>query len=183
MGMTEKPPMQESDEATAAQLEMAREQGRALSKAHDHMVEEVASDGGVKQAGPYLVSYAVEEAEGMYHLENGELVWREPEEENLHVEVAVRDAADGRFIPNLTVHVRLIDSNGNDVGYHRQPFVWHPWLYHYGRNWRVPEEGDYRMQINIKAPDFPRHDEKNGRRYAKDIDVEFTSVKIETGQE
>jgi hypothetical protein len=119
----------------------------------------------------------------MYHMKNGELVWQEPNKENIHIEVAVRDAADGRFIPNLNVHVRLIDSSGNDVGYHKQPFVWHPWLYHYGRNWLVSSDGMYEMQIHIEAPDFPRHDEKNGQRYANDVDVTFANVKIEAGQE
>lgn len=176
------PPMKTSDEATKEQLEMAKEQGEVFGKALNHMVTAVASDGQEKQAGPYRVAYAVEDAEGMYHRQNGELVWQEPEEENIHIEVSVRDAADGRFLPNLNIHVRLIDSNKNDVGYHRQPFVWHPWLYHYGRNWQIPDDGDYTMEIHIEAPDFPRHDEKNGQRYAEDVDVRFSTVKIETGQ-
>jgi len=174
-----KPTMRKSDEATKEQLEMARDQGRMMGKALDHMVGQVADDGQEKKVGDYLVSYAVEDAEGMYHLENGELIWREPEEENIHLEVGVRDAADGRFIPNLIIHARLVDSENNDAGYHRQPFVWHPWLYHYGRNWHIPKEGDYRLEIHIEAPDFPRHDKRNGQRYADDVDVEFSPVKIE----
>ncbi len=179
---TTTPTMRESDEATREQLNMAKEQGNTLEKALKHMIGEVASDGQEKEAGPYLVSYAVEEAEGMYHLQDGKLVWQEPEEENIHIEVAVRDAADGRFIPNLNIHVRLIDSSGTDVGYHQQPFVWHPWLYHYGRNWQVPADGDYEMHIEIEAPDFPRHDKKNGQRYAEDVEVLFSPVKIKTGK-
>jgi hypothetical protein len=174
--------MKVSDEATQEQLEMAKEQGRVLGKALDHMISQVADDGQETTVGPYRVGYAIEEAEGMYHWQDGELVWQEPERENVHIEVSVRDAVDGRFIPNLNIHVRLIDSNKNDVGYHQQPFVWHPWLYHYGRNWHIPEEGDYRMEIHIKAPDFPRHDEKNGNRYDQDVDVTFSPVKIEASQ-
>jgi hypothetical protein len=69
------------------------------------MITEVADMGEEKRAGPYLVGYAIEKAEGMYQPgDNGELVWHEPEEENLHLEVSVRDAADGRFIPELTIH-------------------------------------------------------------------------------
>ena len=175
-----KPTMKVSDEATQEQLEMAQAQGQVMGKALHHMIGEVASDGQEKVTGPYLVSYAIEQAEGMYFLKNGDLVWQEPEAENIHVEVAVRDAADGRFIPYLNIHVRLIDSQNNDVGYHQQPFVWHPWLYHYGRNWHVPEDGDYRLEIDIKTPDFPRHDKKNGQRYGEDVEVVFAPVKIET---
>lgn len=183
MANKQRPPMKSSDEATTKELEMARKQGEVLGEALDHMVGEVANDGQEKIVGDYRVSYAVEEAEGLYHMENGELVWQEPEKENVHVEVGVRDASDGRFIPNLNVHVRLINSNGDDIGYHRQPFLWHPWLYHYGRNWHVPKDGDYRMHIHIEAPDFPRHDKKNGKRFAEDVDVEFATVKIKTGQD
>lgn len=179
----QKKPTKPSGEATEEQLAMAKNQGEVLEKALNHMLTEVATDGQEKHAGPYLVSYAVEEAEGMYHLEGDELVWREPEEKNAHVEVAVRDAADGRFIPGLNIYVRLRDEEHNEIGCHRQPFVWHPWLYHYGRNWQVPGDGNYHLEIHIEAPDFPRHDEKNGRRYATDVGVEFSPIKIETGQD
>ena len=55
------------------------------------MTGEVAEDGGERAAGPYLVGYS--------------LKWREPVEENLHVEIAVSDRADGRFVPALDVTV------------------------------------------------------------------------------
>ena len=44
---------------------------------------------------------AVEEAEGMYVPKDGALEWQEPGDRNAHVEVAVRDAAEGRLIPGL----------------------------------------------------------------------------------
>lgn len=87
--------MKPSDEATTEQLELGRAQGEAAVKALKTMMEKVATSGGEKRAGDYIVSYAIEEAEGMYHLSDGELQWQEPEEENLHVEVAVRDSDDG----------------------------------------------------------------------------------------
>jgi hypothetical protein len=53
-----------------------------------------------QRAGNYLVAFVQENAEGMYELEDGRLVWREaPEEANAHLEIAVVDAADGRFVP------------------------------------------------------------------------------------
>lgn len=175
------PPMEASEEAKTHQLEMARAQGEAYLKALEEMATNVASDGGMKRAGDYIVAYAVEDAEGMYHMENGELVWKEPEEENCHIEIAVRDAADNRFIPGLTVHVRVTASDGMDVGRHEQRFLWHPWLYHYGRNWKVPSDGRYTLDVSIEAPEFARHDPKNGKRYAEDVEVTFEDVKIKTG--
>lgn len=168
-----------SDEATQTELEIARQQGHVFGDALDHMITEVADTGAEKHAGPYLVSYAIENAEGMYEPdENGALIWREPNGENLHLEVSVRDAADGRFIPELIVHARLINSQGDDVGLHRQPFIWHPWVYHYGRNWQVAKSGDYTLEVHIEAPTFARHDKENGKRYADDVEVTFPAVKI-----
>ena len=87
---TQNPPMDPtSSEADAKQLELARRQGEAYREALDHMAKDVAHDGGMQTAGEYLVAYAIEEAEGMYMWEDGELVWHDPEEENLHVEVVV----------------------------------------------------------------------------------------------
>lgn len=177
------PPMKSSDEASSQQLELAKQQGQALQQALDHMMQKVAHDGGEKSAGEYLVAYAVEAAEGMYQLQDDELVWQEPGDKNVHVEVAVRDGADGRFIPGLTVYATLIDESGQEVGTHQQPFLWHPWLYHYGRNWQVPGDGTYRLKVNIEPPTFMRHDKKNGKRFAAPVEVEFTSVSIKTGQD
>lgn len=182
MSTEQKPPMRASDEATAEQLKLAKAQGEALQQALRHMTQKEADDGSEKPAGDYLVGYAVEKAEGMYHLQDGELQWHEPKDENVHLEISVRDGADGRFVPALTVHATLIDSTGGKIGTHQQPFLWHPWLYHYGRNWRVPGDGEYTLQVRIEPATFHRHDKINGKRYAKPVEVEFTGVKIKTGQ-
>lgn len=182
MDKTQTPPMKKSDEANMEQLQMALDQGTKYKAALDHMAIEEADDGGEIHIGDYIVAYAVENGEGMYHLESGSLNWVEPDDENCHIEISVRDAADQRFIPYLDITVEVLDAEGNSVGRHQQPFVWHPWLYHYGRNWQVPGEGDYTLKVNIQAPDFPRHDKKNGARYADEVNVEFEGVQIKTGQ-
>ena len=186
MGATTRPrepSMRPSDEADREQLRLARAQGDALRKALLHMTRKEAEGGAERRAGDYLVAYAVEEAEGLYHRRpDGELEWREPEEENVHVEVAVCDGADGRFVPGLPVTATLVDAGGNEVGTHRQPFLWHPWLYHYGRNWTVPGDGAYTLRVRIDPPYFPRHDKVNGRRYVEPVEVEFRDVRIKTGR-
>ena len=176
------PPLVPSDEATGEELALAHEQGQTMRKALKHMLENIADDGREKQAGDYLVAYAVEKAEGMYIRNKNTLSWHEPKETNLHLEVSVRDAADGRFIPGLQVWATLIDDQGRTVGSNIQPFIWHPWLYHYGRNWEVPKSGEYTLQLHIEAPNFPRHDKVNGKRFDEDVKVEFNHVKIEIGQ-
>ena len=90
-----KPPMRASDEATTKQLELAREQGQAFKKAVKEMTTEEA-EGKEKRVDDYFIGYAVEEAEGMYHLHNGELLWKDPEDENVHVEVRSEERRVGK---------------------------------------------------------------------------------------
>lgn len=176
------PPLRTSDEANQEQLRLARAQGEALKAAVEYMTKQEADDGSETRAGDFRVGYAVESAEGVYQLRGGELVWEEPDQENVHVEVSVRDGGDGRFVPGLEVFATLVDEAGREVGTHQQPFLWHPWLYHYGRNWTVPGDGTYTLRVRIEPPQFGRHDKENGKRYAEPVHVEFTDVKIKTGR-
>lgn len=45
---------------------------------------------------------------------SGTLEWEEPEEENIHIEISVRDKADGRLIPGLDVDLTVIDEEGKE---------------------------------------------------------------------
>lgn len=171
-----------TDEADEKQLELAQRQGEAYLRAAEHMIENVAQTGATQEAGDYLVGIAVEEAEGMHVWEDGELSWQEPDG-NLHIEVAVMDAADKRFVPNLDVTVTVVDADGAEVATHEQPLLWHPMIHHYGRNWQVPGDGTYTIRVHVDPARFPRHDEVNGRRYTEAVDVEFTGVRVETGQD
>jgi hypothetical protein len=56
-------------------------------------------------------------------------------------------------------------------------------IYHYGRNWTVPMDGEYTSRVRVEPPTFMRHDEVNGRRFTELIDVEFRGVKVERGQD
>jgi len=46
-------------------------------------------------------------------------------------------------------------------------------IYHYGRNWTVPMDGEYTSRVRVEPPTFMRHDEVNGRRFTEPVDVEF----------
>jgi hypothetical protein len=151
---------------------MAKEQGEALQRALEHTTQEVADDGGERLAGDDLIGYAVEEAEGMHHLRDGKLEWHNPaQDENVHVEVSVRDGADGRFIPGLEVYATFLEDTGNEVGTHEQPLLWHPMIYHYGRNWLVPSDGEYTLRARVEPPRFMCHDEVNGKRFTEPVEA------------
>lgn len=174
--------MQPSDEATEQELYLARVQGDAVDRALRHMMDDVAESSGEKVAGDYRIGFVVEPAEGMYVPRDGKLEWMGPGDANAHIEISVRDSIDGRFLPGLTVHATLIDETGIEVGTHHQPFVWHPWIFHYGRNWRVPGDGTYTLRVRVEPPSFPRHDKLNGQRYTEPAEVEFKDVHIQTGR-
>jgi hypothetical protein len=92
-------------------------------------------DGAVTcHGGDSLVAFVNENAEGTYAPDGGRLVWREAAEDaNTHLEVAVADAADGRFVPGLAVPLEVLRDGGALVATDL-PFLWHSFLCHYGCN-------------------------------------------------
>lgn len=173
----------QSEEGDACGLALGRAQGEAFGRTLRHMIEDIADGGAEIERGDYLIGYAVEKAEGMYVPKNGKLEWQEPAEENIHIEISVRDKADGRLIPGLDIDVTVIDEAGKEIGTHRHPLLWHPYLYHYGRNWVVPGDGTYSLRVRFPAPQFHRHDKTNGNRFARGADVTFEDVELETGRD
>jgi uncharacterized protein involved in high-affinity Fe2+ transport len=113
----------------------------------------------------------------------GRLEWVEPVEENCHLEISVSDADDQRFIPYLGIQATLISPEYEEIGPFEMPFLWHPGLYHYGRNIKLPGDGRYTLRVRIAPPAFMRHDKTNGRRYAETVEVEFKDIPIRTGHE
>jgi len=175
--------MQPSEEADARQLDLARKEGQAYHQSLDYMARQVAHTGATQVAGDYIVGFAQEKAEGLYHLRGeGQLEWVGPGDANCHLEISVSDASDQRFLPFLTIHATLTAQDGQRIGPFEMPFLWHPGLYHYGKNLRVPGDGKYDLHMKIDPPTFARHDKQNGRRYARTVEVHFKGIDIKTGQ-
>lgn len=171
----------DADEATQRQLHLARAQGDAYGAAVEHLATCGALAGAEQRAGDYWVGFAVAAAEGVYEWADGELVWREPSNGDLHVEITVRDASDGRFVPSARVIVTLIGPDGDRLGTHEQPLLWHPMVYHYGRNWSAPSDGSYGLRVRVEPPRFLRHDQVNGNRLVDPVEIEFRDVRIHHG--
>lgn len=176
------PQSKPSGEADAKQLVLARQEGDKYLAALEYMTDEVADTGAKIRAGDYIVAFAQEKAEGMYHLVDGALNWRDAAPEtNCHIEIAVLDAGDHRFIPGLTIEC-VLSQAGNEVVRFKPEFLWHPGLFHYGKDVKVPASGLFDLRVVIAAPDFPRHDKVNGKRYGEAVDVTFSQVPIQTGR-
>lgn len=141
---------------------------------------EAAPDGTErKTSGDYEISYRVEPAKGLYQFSAGHLEWKEPQEENVHLDVLVRDARDGRFIPGLHLVATLLDSRGGRAASTHLPFVWHPKANHYGANVKVPESGEYLLQVHVYPATFDRAGKEEGQRFLADVHVSFENVRID----
>jgi len=172
-----------SEEADGRQLALAHEEGVAYQRAFRHVARDVAHAGDETEAGDYVIGFAQEPAEGRYVPdEAGGLEWVEPRTENCHLVVGVSDAADGRFVPHLSVTATLEPADGEGVGPVECPFVWHPGLYHYGSTLTVPGDGTYDVTVHVEPAAFDRHDRENGDRYATPVDVRFEDVDVACGQ-
>jgi Fe2+ transport protein len=99
------------------------------------------------------------------------------------LEITVRDRSDGRFVPAARVFATLLDDSGREIGTHGQPLLWHPMLYHYGRNWTLPEDGRYTLRVQVEPPTCMRHDEVNGRRFQAPADIDFEGVEVQLGSD
>lgn len=173
--------MTASNEADQEQLATARAQGDAYGQA----LEALDGESGVitKRAGQYLIGFIQEQAEGLYGLAGEQLVWHEPPPEaNANLQIVVADSGDGRFVPGLDVSLTVLSNEGDELIRTTLPFLWHPFLHHYGINARVPGAGPYIVRVVIEPPTFMRHDPINGRRYADRVTVEFTRQQFSLGR-
>lgn len=162
-------------------IRLAEQQGKAFTEALDYMK---GMDNHIeKEVGDYIISLASEEAEGTYQLTDGKLKWQVPEKKlNSHLEIVVRDKKDKRFIPNLKIKGKVYSEKGDLIAEKDFPFLWHPFLYHYGAMLEIPESGTYTVEVNFPAPEFLRHDEIKGKRFEKGVNEKIGSIKLETGR-
>lgn len=159
--------------------------GKAFHNTLEEMYKQ-ANDGRDTVTGDYIVAFAVEYAEGYWHYENDKFRYMQENDmsgkTNAHIEVAVLDAKTGRFLDNLNVMATLKTEDGKSMGTKNEPFMWHPWLYHYGENWRIPKSAKYTIVADIKPPAYRHYGKTLGNQFNKSISVAFNNVHIKSGQ-
>ena len=173
-----------SDAATAA-TDLVQAQGDAYHEALTALYED-ANSGASQLAGDYRVGYAADYALATWERdESGKFAYDIDTEEstqlNAHVEATVQETRTGRFVPGLRLTATLATRQGGALGTHELPFEWHPWVFHYGENWRVPRAGFYRLHLHGEAPAFRRYGREAGRVFAHGFDVNFDSARVLTG--
>ena len=172
-------------ELMEAHQTLAKNAGKAFHNTLQEMYKQ-ANDGRDTTIGDYTIAFAVEYAEGYWNYENGKFRYMQENDlsgkTNAHVEVAALDAKSGRFLDNLDVKATLKTEDGKTVGTRNEMFMWHPWLYHYGENWRIPKGGSYTIIANIKPPAYRHYGKTLGNQLNKQISVAFDNVQIKSGQ-
>ncbi|TCJ15591.1 hypothetical protein E0L93_12245 [Rubrobacter taiwanensis] len=147
--------------------------------------EEISSEGGLKEVGPYLVGYIVEPAEGWWEGEPNRLRWREPEAgETNHIEVLPFDPDTGLLIPEMSITLTVLDESGREVESKELEFYYGE-FYHYANNFSLPESGTYTLKVDLEPPRFNRHgsEDGEGKVFTQAATVEFEGVEIEAGEE
>ena len=101
--------------------------------------------------------------------------------DNVSLAVLVRDSRTGRLIPGLKPQASLIAVDGKLYGPGEMPPVVQSWLYHYGRNARIPRKGLYQLRVHLDAPGFRRWG-RQSERFAAPADIEFEDVSLQPGK-
>ena len=173
-------------EAAAADAELTQTQGDAYHETLAALYED-ANSGATRAGGDYQVGYAADYALASWKAEKPgekfkyEIDTEESGQLNAHLEATVQEARTGRFVPGLHLTATLADAAGRPLGTRELPFEWHPWVFHYGENWRVPRTGWYRLRLQADAPTFRRYGRTAGQVFNRGFDVTFDSVRVVTG--
>lgn len=162
--------------------QLAIKQGEAYTEALQYLKS--LQTHAETEAGDYIVTILSEKAVGFYAVQpEGDTQWELPlASQNLYIKIVVRDKIDLRLIPSLKIYCHLMDASGNPVADQETPFVWHPFLYHYGDNFEVPQEAEYMVEIIIEKPKFKRYDENVGDRYKEDETIKLGPLHLVPGR-
>lgn len=141
--------------------------------------QEIKDAGGETTVGPWRIAYIVEAAEPWYHTDNGQQHFREPASgETHHIEIIPIEAATGRIIPNVPIHVEVVDAtgtvvDGKDLNFYYAEF------FHYANNFAIPKPGSYTLRAKLEPPTFLRHGERGEQPALADgAQATFTGVEL-----
>ena len=105
----------------------------------------------------YFVAYALDLSGLAMPLAGGEIHPKNLIEftgkDNVRLTLLIRDSRTGRIIPGLKPQASLIAADGKLYGPGELLFSC-PWLYHYGRNARIPRKGLYTLACTL-MPGLP----------------------------
>jgi uncharacterized protein involved in high-affinity Fe2+ transport len=160
---------------------LARDEGDAIDRPITEMLRSADVSGSQVRSGDYKVAVVVQGARGAWEAHDGDLSYESPSA-NIgpvaHLDVSIRDAVTGRFVPGLKVRATILDSRKREIDTYSAPFMWHPWMNHYGLNVPVPGKGRYTVRVRADAPAFRRFGSTALRKFNKAVDVTVRNVRF-----
>lgn len=161
---------------------IARAEGDAIDRPLTEMLRSAAVSGSQVRSGDYKVAVTIQTARGTWVVRDGDLDYESPNN-NIgpiaHLDVSIRDATTGRFVPGLKVRATVLDSHKREIDTYPMPFTWHPWTNHYGLNIPVPGKGRYTVRIRADAPAFRRYGSTALKKFNKAVDVTVRNVRFD----
>lgn len=164
-------------------IELARQEGIAVERSLTGILREANVSGSQRRSGDYNVAVVVQNPRGSWEQRNGKLIYARPDSDIgpiSHIEVSIRDATTGRLLPGLNVHASIVDSRKRAINTYPMPFMWHPWMNHYGLDVAVPGKETYTIRVRADAPSFRRYGGTALRKFNRAIDVEMRGVRFAT---
>ena len=145
------------------------------------MEEEIREAGGEQTVGPWRIAYIVEAAEPWWEIQNGQFTFREPAPgETHHIEILPIEAATGRIVPNVPIHLEVLDAEGGVVDEEQLNFYYST-FFHYADNFSIPQPGTYTLHATLEPPEFLRHGEAGQPvPLAEGAEATFTDVELST---
>ena len=160
---------------------LASREGEILGRQITHGMNAGEERGMQVTSGDYRVAVTVQPARGYWKPDSRRLAYIEPDT-NVgrvsHLDVAIRDVASGRLIPELSVRAVVMDSRGRELGTYTMPFMWHPWSSHYGLDIAVPEKGRYSIHVRADAPGFRRYGSSALKKFNRPLNVVVRGVRL-----
>jgi uncharacterized protein involved in high-affinity Fe2+ transport len=162
---------------------IARQEGTATDRPIAALLRGANTSGSQLSSGDYKVAVIVQPARGYWEARNGKLSYVDSNNNVgsvVHMDVIIRDATTGRLLPGLNVRATVLNSRKKEIGTYAMPFMWHPWMNHYGLDVAVPENGRYTIRVRADAPAFRRYGSTALRKFNRVIDAEFRNVRLAT---
>jgi len=159
------------------QFSLAQNQGRADTALLDWVMGHSGPLKGDLRTDELRLAFTITPAEGWWDKAGGgELAWHDAPANSVHLRIFVLDLADGRLVPELSVHATLIDSNGNEQ-VAPVDFGWYPLINAYGGNFPLDADSGYTVRVTVD-PLPPLHVFGGGKRFRQTTTAEFPPVQI-----
>lgn len=137
------------------------------------------ANGLQRQSGGYTVTVLLRRAQGVWISRDDKLVYKPPNNSVgpvNHMEISIRDVTTGRLVPDLNVRATILKSRRKEIDTYAAPFMWHPWMNHYGLNVAVPGKGSYIIRVRADAPSFRRYGSSALTKFNRPVDVELRGL-------